>query len=369
MNATNLPPDVSMNVPARRILHIDMDAFYASVEQRDQPALRGKAVAVGGRPGGRGVVAAASYEARAYGVRSAMPVTQALRLCPDLQLLRPRFDAYRAVSQQMRQIFQRYTQRIEPLSLDEAYLDISEYCEAQTVTAVNVAKMIRKAIYTETALTASAGVSYCRFIAKLASDYRKPNGLTVVTPEQAPKFLAALPVERFFGVGPSTAQRLHAAGLYHGAHLQAASKEDLIEIAGRYGQRLWELAQGIDHSMVQPRSYTKSIGHETTFAQDQRDLGVLQQALQKLVISAHQELLERELMAGNIAVKLRDFRFQDHSRQLTLSNPTQDVMGLQHQASRLLDALWHAQVPVRLLGVRFGGITASAAIDQLILDW
>src|SRR3954463_16421701 len=253
--------------PLRKIIHVDMDAFYASVEQRDHPELRGKPVAVGG--GHRGVVTAASYEARPYGVRSALPSVTAKRLCPDLIFVKPRFDVYRAVSQQIRAIFFDYTELVEPLSLDEAYLDVTEDRRALG-TARAIAEDIRRRIREECRLTASAGVSYCKFIAKLASDYRKPDGLTVITPERGPEFIAALPVARFHGVGPVTARKMEQLGILTGADLKEWSLPALHAHFGSPAAWPWRTCRGIDEREVKPARPYKSVSAERTFDEDLR---------------------------------------------------------------------------------------------------
>src|SRR5881394_2683320 len=229
--------------PLRKIIHVDMDAFYASVEQRDDPSLKGKPVAVGG--GHRGVVAAASYEARKFGVRSAMPSVTAKRRCPELVFVKPRFDVYKAVSNQIRAIFADYTDLIEPLSLDEAYLDVTED-RRSLGSARAIAEEIRARTKAETGLTASAGVSYCKFIAKLASDQNKPDGLCVITPDKGPAFVATLPVKRFHGVGPKTAEKMERLGMFTGADLAAWSREQLDAHFGSSGEWYWRIARGID---------------------------------------------------------------------------------------------------------------------------
>src|SRR3954449_6329515 len=256
--------------PIRKIIHVDMDAFYASVEQRDDPSLRGKPVAVGG--GHRGVVTAASYEARKYGVRSAMPSVTAKRRCPELIFVKPHFDVYRNVSQQIRAIFADYTDLIEPLSLDEAYLDVSED-RLGLGSARAVAEDIRRRIREETGLTASAGVSYCKFIAKLASDHRKPDGLCVITPERGAEFVASLPVARFHGVGPVTAKKMHRLGIRTGADLCDWSLPALEVQFGSSGQWYWRICRGIDEREVKPDRPYKSVGAERTFDENLSDPG------------------------------------------------------------------------------------------------
>ena len=249
--------------PLRKIIHVDMDAFYASVEQRDDPSLKGKPVAVGG--GHRGVVAAASYEARKFGVRSAMPSVTAKRRCPDLIFVKPRFDVYRAVSHQIRAIFADYTDLIEPLSLDEAYLDVTEDRHGLG-SARAIAEDIRRRIREECQLTASAGVSYCKFIAKLASDHRKPDGLCVITPEKGPDFVASLPVARFHGVGPVTAKKMERLGILTGADLREWSIPALQSQFGSSADWYWRICRGIDEREVKPDRPYKSVSAERTFA-------------------------------------------------------------------------------------------------------
>src|SRR3954467_4289089 len=249
----------------RKIIHVDMDAFYASVEQRDDAELRGKPVAVGGQH--RGVVMAASYEARKFGVRSAMPSVTAKRRCPDIVFVKSRFDVYRAVSQQIRTIFLDYTDLVEPLSLDEAYLDVTED-RLGLGTARAIAEDIRRRIRDETGLTASAGVSYCKFIAKLASDYRKPDGLTVITPERGPAFVASLPVARFHGIGPVTAQKMERLGILTGADLREWSLAALEAQFGSSGRWYWRICRGIDEREVRPDRPYKSVSAERTFDAD-----------------------------------------------------------------------------------------------------
>ncbi|MDN3713067.1 DNA polymerase IV [Paracoccus cavernae] len=274
-------------MPIRRIIHIDMDAFYASVEQRDNPELRGKPVAVGGIE--RGVVAAASYEARVFGVRSAIPSSRALRLCPALVFVRPRFDVYRSVSQQIRAIFAEYTPQIEPLSLDEAYLDVTDHLEGRTAT--RIAQEIRAKIREVTALTASAGVSYNKFLAKMASDQRKPDGLFVIPPEAGADFVASLPIGKFHGIGPATAARMEEHGIRNGADLRRQSQEFLTARFGKSGTHYWNIARGIDNREVRPDRIRKSIGAENTFMSDLRDLELARAELRPLAdkVWAHAE--------------------------------------------------------------------------------
>src|SRR3954468_23091811 len=275
MPASDQPPVV------RRIIHIDMDAFYTSVEQRDNPGLRGLPVAVGGARK-RGVVAAASYEARRFGVHSAMPSVTARRKCPDLVFVPPRFDVYKAVSLQIRAIFADYTPLIEPLSLDEAYLDVTENLKG-IASATRIAEAIRARIRAETGLTASAGVSYNKFLAKLASDQNKPDGLFVITPAQGPAFVGALPVGRFHGVGPATEARMHRLGIRTGADLKAQPLPVLEQHFGKAGPYFYAIACGIDPRPVRPDRIRKSIGAETTLFRDLIELGGMRAELQPIL--------------------------------------------------------------------------------------
>src|SRR3954447_5533083 len=254
--------------PQRKIIHVDMDAFYASVEQRDDPSLKGKPVAVGGQH--RGVVTAASYKARTYGVRSAMPSVTARRRCPELIFVKPHFDVYRAVSHQIRDIFADYTDLVEPLSLDEAYLDVTEDRHGLG-SARAIAEDIRRRIRAETGLTASAGVSYCKFIDKLASDHRKPDGLCVITPDKGPEFVASLPVARFHGVGPVTARKMERLGIVTGADLRAWSLAALQANFGSSAEWYWRISRGIDEREVKPDRPYKSVSAERTFDEDLSD--------------------------------------------------------------------------------------------------
>src|ERR1700720_893410 len=274
---------------SRKIIHVDMDAFYASVEQRDNPDLHGKPVAVGGSRE-RGVVAAASYEARKFGVRSAMPSISAKRQCPDLIFVKPRFDAYKAVSLQIREIFAEHTPVIEPLSLDEAYLDVTENLQG-IATATEIAEKIRAQIRAETRLTASAGVSYNKFLAKLASDHRKPDGLFVITPKMGPAFVETLPVGRFHGVGPATTAKMHRLGIETGLELRAQTLPFLQQHFGKSGPYYYWIARGVDERPVRADRVRKSVGAESTFAQDLHAFEPMREALQPIIAKVWRECL------------------------------------------------------------------------------
>ena len=325
-----------------------MDAFYASVEQRDDPSLRGKAVAVGG--GHRGVVTAASYEARKFGVRSAMPSVTAKRRCPELIFVRPHFDVYRAVSQQIRAIFSDYTALVEPLSLDEAYLDVTED-RLGLGTARAIAEDIRRRIREETGLTASAGVSYCKFIAKLASDHRKPDGLTVITPERGAEFVASLPVARFHGVGPVTARKMEALGILTGADLREWSMPALEAQFGSSGQWYWRICRGIDEREVRPDRPYKSVSAERTFDEDLRDPERLAAELERIAGYAW-DRAERADVAGRtvtLKVKFGDFTLITRSKSFTALVP--DLPAFTAAGQTLLAALHPLPKGIRLLGL------------------
>mgnify|MGYP001205966351 FL=1 len=302
-------------VPVRKILHVDMDAFYASVEQRDNPELRGKPVAVGGSAA-RGVVAAASYEARAFGVRSALPSVTAKRRCPELIFVKPRFDGYRAVSAQIHEIFAEYTDLIEPLSLDEAYLDVTE--NKQSIKfATEVATIIRARIKEVTGLNASAGISYCKFLAKLASDLNKPNGQAVITPKNGPAFVADLAVKKFHGVGPATAEKMQRLGIVTGADLREKSLTFLRDNFGKSGAWYYGISRGIDERPVQPDRPRKSIGAEDTFAVDIFDLEAAEAELGLLAEKVWRHAANKQISGRTVTLKVKYADFQQITRSRT----------------------------------------------------
>jgi DNA polymerase-4 len=342
-----------MTAPVRKIIHVDMDAFYASVEQRDDPALRGLPVAVGGSRA-RGVVAAASYEARAFGVRSAMPSVRAQRLCPELVFVKPRFEVYRAVSRQIRAIFEEYTALVEPLSLDEAYLDVTENLRG-IPTAVQVARQIRARILAETGLTASAGISYNKFLAKLASDQRKPNGQFVITPEMGAEFVAALPVGRFHGVGPATAAKMERLGIRSGADLRARPLEDLVRHFGKAGRHFHAIARGQDQRRVQPDRPRKSSGSERTYAEDLTTPAAVEAALAPLAAEVWSWCERTGGRGRTVTLKLRYADFRTLTRSRTGAGPVADGATLLATAVALARGLMPLEKPVRLLGVTLSG--------------
>jgi DNA polymerase-4 len=357
-----------MPTPIRRIIHIDMDAFYASVEQRDNPALKGRPVAVG-HCQERGVVAAASYEARKFGVRSAMPSLIARRKCPELVFVPPRFEAYRAVSTQIHAIFSRYTSLVQPLSLDEAYLDITQPL-LRRASATAIAEEIRASIFEQTGLTASAGVSYNKFLAKLASDYRKPNGLFVIPPGMGEAFVAPLPVGTFHGVGPATARRMNSLGIHTGADLRACALDILKHHFGKAATFYHGIARGIDNRPVEPNRPRKSLGKETTFLQDLHAAPELERAMDKLVTLVWAGCLKREISGRTVTLKLRHSDFTQLTRSQSFPQPIQNEAALRDAGSRLLAPLLPLAKPVRLLGISLAGLSVAglpAADRQLSL--
>jgi DNA polymerase-4 len=344
----------------RRIVHLDMDAFYASVEQRDDPALRGKPVAVGGRPETRGVVAAASYEARAFGVRSAMPMARAVRLCPQLQIVHPDFERYRQVSRQVMELLRACTPLVEPLSLDEAYLDVTENNWHEPL-ATNVAKRLKREIFETTQLTASAGVAPNKFLAKIASGYRKPDGLTVIAPERVESFLQDLPVEALWGVGPVTARKLREAGIEKLVQVRAADMELLRQTVGSLADWLRQLSHGEDPRPVTPDRESKSSSTENTYAEDLTDLGRMRDELDRMARENAEWLERRKLEARTITIKVRYAGFVTVTRSHTLSRATADADVIASWAKDLLARTDAGQRPVRLLGVRVAGLVEQAA--------
>lgn len=352
--------------PLRKIIHIDMDAFYASVEQRDHPELRGKPVAVGGSSM-RGVVAAASYEARVFGVRSAMPSVTARRLCPDLIFVKHRFEVYRAVSAQIRDIFADYTPLIEPLSLDEAYLDVTDYLNPGQ-TATEVAKEIRALIRQTTGLTASAGVSYNKFLAKLASDQNKPDGLCVITPERGPEFVLGLPVGKFHGIGPATAKKLNAMGIQTGADLRAQELDFLTRRFGKSGQYYWNISRGIDHRRVSPDRIRKSVGAENTYFTDLMTLDEAREELAPLAEKVWRHVSRNELQGRTVTLKVKFTDFQQVTRARTLGRAVLSEEELLAVARELAEAVLPDPRGARLLGITLSGFDQDDPQDDAQLD-
>ncbi len=334
----------------RRIIHLDMDAFYASVEQRDDPSLRGRPVAVGGSPQGRGVVAACSYEARAFGVRSAMPMARAVRLCPELVIVRPDFAKYRAASQRVMAILRECTPLVEPLSLDEAYLDVTENRWGEPLASV-VARRLKEMILEQTQLTASAGVAPNKFLAKIASGWRKPDGLTVIAPERVEKFLRELPVEALWGVGPVTARKLRAVGIVKLIDVRAVDERQLAKTVGSLAGWLKRLAYGDDPREVRPDRPWKSLSTETTYPEDLERFAEMQAEVERLARRVAASLEKKKLLARTGTLKLRYADFTTVTRSHTAAAPTRAAAELAARALALLERTEAARRPVRLLGV------------------
>jgi DNA polymerase-4 len=351
----------------RKIIHVDMDAFYASVEQRDDPALRGRPVAVG-YAAKRGVVAAASYEARTFGVRSAMPSSTALRKCPELVFMPPRFEVYRAVSRQIRAIFADYTPLVEPLSLDEAYLDVTENLRALP-TASATAAQIRARIFAETGLTASAGISYNKFLAKLASDYKKPNGQFVVTPGMGAAFVEALPVRKFHGVGPVTAEKMNQLGIFTGADLRRQSLDFLRQHFGKSGPWYYAIARGEDDRPVVPDRPRKSSGSETTFSDDLSDPAAIEAEVQAMADEVWTWCEKAHAFGRTVTVKIKYADFRQATRSRTLPSLVGSQESLREISIGLVRSVFPLSIGVRLVGVTVSHFEQEDEPAQLDLDF
>lgn len=335
-----------------------MDAFYASVEQRDFPELRGKPVIVGGQPNSRGVVAACSYEARKFGVHSAMPSSRAARLCPDAIFVNGRFDAYRECSQQLRRIFKNYTDDIEPLSLDEAFLDVT-HCEQHNGSATLIAKAIKQQVKDELNLVASAGVSFNKFLAKIASDMDKPDGLYVIRPEQADAFIRTLPIRKFFGVGKVTEQKMQRLGIHTGEHLRNCSEAELSKHFGKSGGYYYRIARGIDDRPVRSNRVRKSIGKETTFGEDLTDLKEIRAKLDAIVSKIAVLISERELNAKTLTLKVKYHDFTQITRSISKDSLFASVEDMDGILQTLIERTELGKRPCRLLG-----LSLSNFVDQ-----
>jgi DNA polymerase-4 len=340
-----------METGHRKIIHIDMDAFYASVEQRDNPAYRGIPLVVGGSPQGRGgVVATASYEARKFGIRSAMSSKQALQLCPHATFVRPRFDAYKEASQKIRAIFSRYTDLIEPLSLDEAYLDVT-HDKLNIGSAITIAEQIKQAIKDELQLTASAGVSINKFVAKIASDINKPDGLKFIGPSAIEAFMEKLPVEKFHGVGKVTAEKMKGMGLFTGSDLKNLAEEELIKHFGKVGLFYYQIVRGIDDRPVQPHRETKSLAAEDTFPYDLTTLEEMEQELDKIAQVVYNRLTKNNLRGRTITLKIKYSDFKQITRNRSFTTPVAELEVISATAKELLAATDPEEKKIRLLGI------------------
>ena len=348
----------------RKIIHIDMDAFFAAVEQRDNPALRNIPIAVG-HDSPRGVVATASYEARPYGVHSALPIVLAKRLCPTITIVEPRFDAYKAVSEQIRSIFAEYTSLVEPLSLDEAFLDVSHH-----PSATIVAQEIKQKIYATTGLTASAGVSTNQMLAKIASDYQKPNGLFVIPPKRVEEFVATLPIEKFFGIGAVTATRMHALGIRTGADLRLRSEQELVQHFGKAGHIYYGYARGEDNREVSPDRVRKSLGAEITFANDIDDRNTLMEELCAVRDEVWNRMQRHEFRGRTVVLKLKFDNFKQITRSKTLFTPVDSIDTLHITSEELLKGVKLDGRKVRLIGLTVGNTPeACSECVQLRFDF
>jgi DNA polymerase IV len=358
-----------MNVH-RKVIHVDMDAFYASVEQRDHPSYLGKPLVVGGSPEKRGAVAAASYEARKYGIRSAMPSRTAIQRCPHLIFVPPRFEVYRAISEQIRTIFRRHTELVEPLSLDEAYLDVTVN-KAGISSATEIAKQIKKSIHSETGLTASAGISINKFLAKTASGMNKPDGLTLILPDEAAAFVESLAIERFYGIGPATTEKMHELNICTGLDLKQWTESNLLKQFGKVGSFYYQIARGIDERPVNPNRIRKSIGAETSYEPDLADTVAIQRALEAIAREVYRRM-ERHGNKGRtltLKVKLADYRQMTRSRTLLdfIASET-EILTLSQE---LLRGIALQNEKVRLLGITLSSLdteSREASYEQLVLE-
>ena len=334
----------------RKIIHVDMDAYYAAVEILDNPALRGLPLVIGGSPQSRGVVCTASYEARKFGVHSAMACSVAYRKCPEAIFLPPRFERYQEISKQIREIFHRYTQIVEPLSLDEAYLDVTE--NELGLFATQIARRIKQDIHAEIGLTCSAGVAPNKLVAKIASDFRKPDGLVVVLPDQVSEFMRPLPVRKIHGVGPATEARLAQIGIKTCADVRQCHKEDLRSRLGRHGAWIWHAAHGDDQRPVEPRHERKSYGREDTFEKDLTDLVVIERKLRELTESVCRRMEKKSETGKTITLKIKYHNFETITRSKTIKLPMRDGETIFKTAVELMRSKTEAgQRPIRLIGV------------------
>ena len=349
----------------RKIIHIDMDAFFAAVEQRDFPEYRNKPLIVGGSPFSRGVVATCSYEARPYGIHSAMPTSRAYRLCPEAIFVRPRFEAYREASLAIRQIFFEYTDFVEPLSLDEAYLDVTESAQ-HNGSATLIAKAIKARIKQQTQLTASAGISYNKFLAKIASDLDKPDGLCLITPKQGVAFVEQLPIHKFHGVGKATTQKMHDLGIQTGKDLRLFSLEDLQQHFGKSASYYYHIARGIDNRPVVNQRKSQSVGVETTFQQDIGDVQAVLGHLQQLFDTALSKVTDKHLSAHTVTVKIKYHDFVQITRSRTLPHTITSAIAIKDVLTGLLKNTEVGKREVRLLGISLSSLEDQ--VDEALVE-
>jgi DNA polymerase-4 len=352
----------------RKIIHIDMDAFFASVEQRDNPTLHGKPVAVGGS-GVRGVVAAASYEARRYGVKSALSSQVARRRCPNLIFVRPRFEVYKAVSLQIREIFLEYTNLVEPLSLDEAYLDVTQIKMGKP-SATLIAREIKERIRHETGLTASAGVSYNKFLAKMASDINKPDGLFVITPNMAESFINSLEVGKFHGIGKVTAKKLNDNGIFFGSELRIIDRYELIRQFGKAGNFYYDIVRGIDERPVEPIHERKSLGAENTFETDLFSMDDMIRELDQISHTVWQRIEKTSLNGKTLTLKIKFSDFEQITRSKTMTEPFSSQKMILDDGIQLLKTAWPFEKGIRLMGLTLSNFMEPAKGPvQLVIDF
>ncbi|MEB6238469.1 DNA polymerase IV [Staphylococcus gallinarum] len=352
----------------RRIIHVDMDYFFAQVEMRDNPKLKGKPVIVGGKASSRGVVSTASYEARQYGVHSAMPTAQAHKLCPNGYYVSPRFEAYKAASDKIMKIFKSYTDIVEPLSLDEAYLDITHLVRPD-LPASSIAQYIRRDIFEETKLTASAGVSYNKFLAKLASGMNKPNGLTVIDYNNVHEILMNLDIGDFPGVGKASKEKMHEHHIFNGQDLYNQSEYELIRLFGKRGHGLYNKARGVDHNPVKPTRIRKSVGTERTFSTDMNDDDAILQKIWELSNKTADRLAKIQKSGKTVTVKIKTYKFEALSKQKSLRSPIRNETDIYNIAYSLYAELKDPEVPIRLVGVTVGNLERSTYENMTIYDY
>ncbi|HDR04458.1 MAG TPA: DNA polymerase IV [Candidatus Marinimicrobia bacterium] len=343
-----------------KIIHIDMDAFFASVEQFDTPEYKGKPLVVGGR-GPRSVVAAASYEARKYKIHSAMPMTQARRLCPTLIIIPPRFERYALVSRQIMDIFHEYTDLVEPLSLDEAFLDVTVNKPGMS-SATLIAEEIRRKIWEKTGLTASAGVSINKFVAKVASDINKPNGITVILPHEVGDFLKKLPIQKFYGIGAVTAEKMKSLGIHHGADLLQFDLPALIHHFGKVGAWYYDIVRGIDHRPVQTTYERKSFGTETTYSEDLYGEEAVRVALEKVCEELWRRLEKKPAAGKTVTLKIRYADFTTKTISKSYAAPIENLESFLETAQQLLQKEFPLKMGVRLLGLTFSNLQAESSV-------
>jgi len=344
--------------PVRKIIHIDMDAFYASIEQRNNPALKGKPVIVSGPPNSRSVVCTCSYEARKFGIHSAMPASHAYRLCPQGVFVPPHFSEYKEASRQIHEIFSDYTEIIEPLSLDEAYLDVTKN-KRDIRSALLIAREIKTRIKEKTSLTASGGVSYNKFLAKIASDWQKPDGLTLITPKKAVPFLEDLPIGKFYGIGKKTEEHMKKIGILRGKDLKRYERWELIELFGKSGSYYYDVVRGIDERPVEMERVRKSIGREETFSRDIVDRNEIREILNRIAGELEETLRKLETGGKTVTLKVKYHDFQSVTRSVSLTQPVSARRELMAQAEQLMDKTAVGERPIRLIGLSLTSLTGD----------